>query len=498
VAKIKIDLDRKIGRVDRKLFGGFIEHLGRCIYGGVYDEGSSLSDLQGFRLDVMEAIRALRVPILRWPGGNFASGYHWQDGIGARDQRPARMNLSWHSEESNRFGTDEFIAYCRMLDAEPYLCINMGTGTLDEAQAWVEYCNGTGNTYWANLRRQHGHADTYQVRYWALGNEMYGEWQIGALTAEEYVRRAKEFAKVMKWTDPSIKLVSCGRSGWTNWDRTALEGLAPFIDYHSIHLYTGANEYYSNVFGPHQAERALEICRAMIEQVCYEQRVAHPIKVVYDEWNVWFRAVDPATLLEEQYDLSDALAVATFLNIFTRHCDTVGMANLAQLVNVIAPIITRPDGLFLQTIYHPIWLYANLSLEVALDVYVECDLYELPPETEAAAAKWPNRAADLGPFKLLDVSATCDPDGHEVALAVVNRDRDTDHTATMQFNGGMAVGVDVHDVNGASPETRNAFEAPTAVKNQQRPLDLSGQSFDYTFPAHSVTMLRFRIDEQWG
>ena len=175
MAKIKIDLDRTLGRVERSLFGGFIEHLGRCIYGGLYEEGAALSDQHGYRVDVMEAIRALRIPVLRWPGGNFASGYHWQDGIGPLEQRPRRMNLSWHSEESNRFGVNEFLRYCRLIAAEPYLCVNMGTGTLDEAQAWVEYCNGTGDTYWANLRRQHGHAEPYQVHYWGLGNEMYGE-----------------------------------------------------------------------------------------------------------------------------------------------------------------------------------------------------------------------------------------------------------------------------------------------------------------------------------
>src|ERR1051326_4699749 len=287
MAKIKIDLDRTLGRVDRKLFGGFIEHLGRCIYGGVYDESSPLSDVHGYRTDVMDALRALRLPVLRWPGGNFVSGYHWQDGIGPVEQRPRRMNLSWHAEESNRFGTDEFLRYCRLIDAEPYLCVNMGTGMLDEAQAWVEYCNGTGDTYWANLRRQHGHPDPYQVRYWGLGNEMYGDWQIGALTPQAYVERAREFAKVMKWTDPGIKLVSCGQSGWNAWDRIVLEGLAPHIDFHSIHLYTGAFEHYSNVFSAHQAERALDICQALIEQVRYEQHIAHPIKIAYDEWNVW-------------------------------------------------------------------------------------------------------------------------------------------------------------------------------------------------------------------
>ena len=490
MAKIKIDLDRMIGHVDRNVFGGFIEHLGRCIYGGIYEEGSALSDAQGYRTDVMDAIRALRVTILRWPGGNFASGYHWQDGIGPLEQRPRRMNLSWHAEESNRFGTDEFLRYCRLVGAEPYLCVNMGTGTLDEAQAWVEYCNGTGDTHWPNLRRQHGHAAPYQVRYWGLGNEMYGEWQIGALSPEAYVSRAREFAKVMKWTDPTIKLVSCGQSGWNAWDRIVLEGLAPSIDFHSIHLYTGAFEHYSNVFAPHLAERALQICTAMIEQVRYEQHIAHPIKVAYDEWNVWFREQPP---LEEQYDLSDALAVATYLNIFIRHCGTLGMANLAQLVNVIAPIFTKPNGLFLQAIYHPFWLYANLSQEIALDVYVECEQYQLAPETEAAAASWwTNRVADLGPFNLLDVTATCDPARSQITLGVVNRDREAAHTAAVQFADGVVVALDVHEISGEHPGTRNSFEHPQAVSVQQRPLDSEGQSFDYTFPAHSITVLRFQ------
>lgn len=179
MARIKLDPDRRIGELDRRVFGGFVEHLGRCIYGGVFDEGSSLSDERGYRRDVLAAAKDLRIPILRWPGGNFVSGYHWTDGIGARDERPRKMDLAWSTEESNRFGTDEFIEYCRMLGAEPYICVNMGTGTMDEAQAWVEYCNGTGDTYWANLRRENGHEEPYNVRYWGLGNEMYGEWQIG-------------------------------------------------------------------------------------------------------------------------------------------------------------------------------------------------------------------------------------------------------------------------------------------------------------------------------
>src|SRR6266446_5077680 len=352
MARIGIDLERRIGTVDRRIFGQFIEHLGRCIYGGVYDEGSPLADARGFRRDVLDATRPLRIPILRWPGGDFVSGYHWLDGVGPVDDRPRRGGLAWHAEESNRFGTNEFIRYCRALGTEPYICVNMGTGSMDEAQAWVEYCNGTGNTHWANLRRKHGHPEPHGVRYWGLGNERYGGWQIGALNAEDYTKRAIEFAKVMKWTDSTIQLVSCGKNGWDDWDRVVLEGLARYIDFHSIHIYTGSSDYYSNVLAPHQAERAIEICQALIERVRYTQRIEHPISIAYDAWHVWFRTQnDTHPGLEEIYTLSDALAVATYLNSFIRHCRSVSIANYAQLVNVIAPIFTSKQGLFLQTIY---------------------------------------------------------------------------------------------------------------------------------------------------
>src|SRR5438552_17209128 len=227
-AHVKIDTERAIGDIDPKSYGNFIEHLGRCIYGGVFEEGSPLSDANGFRRDVLDAVRPLRVPILRWPGGNFVSGYHWLDGVGPVADRPRRSDLAWFAEESNRFGTNQFIEYCRLLGTEPYICVNMGSGTMDEAQAWVEYCNGTGNTSWANLRRQHGHPEPYRVRYWGLGNEMYGGWQIGNMNAHDYVKKARAFAMVMKRTDPSIQLIGCGQNGWSEWDEITLNGLAEF------------------------------------------------------------------------------------------------------------------------------------------------------------------------------------------------------------------------------------------------------------------------------
>jgi alpha-L-arabinofuranosidase len=497
MAKIGIDLDRRIGTVDRRIFGNFIEHLGRCIYGGVFEEGSRLSDERGFRRDVLDAVRPLRIPILRWPGGNFVSGYHWLDGVGPRAERPRRMDLAWFAEESNRFGTDEFIQYCRAINTDPYICVNMGSGTMDEAQGWVEYANGAGNTHWANQRRRNGHAEPYRVTHWGLGNEMYGGWQIGALDAENYVKKARTFAMVMKRTDPNIALVSCGQNGWNPWDQIVLEGLAPVVDYHSIHLYTGHSDYYVNVFQPHQAERAVRICETTIERVRYNQRIPHPISIAFDEWNVWYRTrshEDRVAGIEERYDLADALAVATYLNIFIRHCRIVRIANFAQLVNAIAPIFTNPQGLFLQTIYHPLRLYAEQTREVALDVYVDSETYDLSPVQEEGGVGRRVQVADLGPFKLLDASATCDPAGRRVTLAVVNRDKDRAHETTIQFTGGSVVSdVEVAEVNGAGPHATNSFDQTDAVSVREHRMNVGGSRLEYTFPAHSVTLLRFAL-----
>jgi alpha-N-arabinofuranosidase len=497
MARIGIDLSRGIGNVDRRIFGNFIEHLGRCIYGGVFDEGSPLSDANGYRLDVLDAVRPLRVPILRWPGGNFVSGYHWLDGVGPVADRPRRSELAWYAEESNRFGTNEFIRYCRVIGAEPYICVNMGTGTMDEAQAWVEYCNGTGNTSWANLRRTHGYPEPHRVHYWGLGNEMYGGWQIGSLSAADYVTKARTLALVMKRTDPTIELIGCGHNGWSDWDATVLEGLAPIIDYHSIHLYTGHPDHYTTVFQSHQAERAVRICEALIERVRHAQRIARPIHIAFDEWNVWYRTrshEDRVGGVEERYNLSDALAVATYLNGFIRHCRTVRLANFAQLVNAIAPIFTNARGLFLQTIYHPLRLYAEHTLETALDVHVDCPTYDLPPGREDEGDGRVHHVADLGPFAMLDASATCDVAAGTLTLFVVNRDRDRSHATTIGLAGAEISGaVQVSEVNGPDVAAMNSFEHPDVIGARERRLEPGGGKLEYDFPAHSLSVLRMRL-----
>jgi len=433
VIEVAIDSRRRLGALDRRVFGGFIEHLGRCIYGGLYEEGSPLADERGFRLDVLEMLKELRISVLRWPGGNFVSNYHWQDGIGPKDARPVRPELAWGGTESNRFGTDEFIEYCDALCAEPYICFNMGSGSLEEALAWVEYCNSERATYWADRRRAGGHERPYDVRWWGLGNEIYGAWQVGAMSAEEYVAEATRWARAIKMIDPAARLVSCGELGWSDWDARVIDGMAGLVDLHSIHLYTGSEDYWTNVLAPHAAERAIETASVLLRRAAYLQRLPSPPRIVYDEWNVWFRSMTGG--LEERYVFSDALAVGLFLNILVRRCADVAMANLAQLVNAIAPIVTTPERAVAQPIFYPFMLASRGHLEVALDVVVNGPTVEAPAEQ---LSRWPHRVRDLGPFQVLDATSTSDVAGRRLAVTLVNRSTETEAIRLCLRQGGIA------------------------------------------------------------
>lgn len=481
MTRIAVDPGRLIGRLDRNVFGGFVEHLGRCIYGGIYDEGSRLADARGFRIDVLALLRDLRLGVLRWPGGNFASNYHWADGIGPKDARPRRPELAWGGEESNRFGSDEFLGYCAELGAEPYICLNMGTGSLSEALAWVEYCNGSGQTGWARRRRANGRDSPYRVRYWGLGNEMYGDWQVGALSAEEYVRTATRWARAIKMLDPDAVLVSCGNNGWDDWDRVVIDGLASLAGLHSVHLYTGSDDYWTNVLQPHQAERAIRCARALIERAAYAQQIARPPRIAYDEWNVWFRT-DGAPL-EERYTFPDALAVATYLNIFVRNCHWVAMANLAQLVNAIAPVVTTPQAAVVQPIYYPLLLHAQAALDIAVDVHV--DGPTVSPPGPGHHSRWPHQVADLGPFTLVDAAATVSADRRRLTLTLVNRNPDQPETTQIvlrdhAFDGAAQIRTLTADP-GSRPlpdvEGTRLSEGSEASRTQTVTLTLPAQSF---------------------
>jgi alpha-L-arabinofuranosidase len=487
VTRVSVDLRRPLGHLDRRVFGGFVEHLGRCIYGGLYDEGSPLADERGFRRDVLALLKDLKVSVLRWPGGNFVSNYHWADGIGTKDERPERPDLAWGGTESNRFGTDEYIEYCRALGAEPYICLNMGSGTLEEALAWVEYCNDRRHTYWADRRRANGHEEPYGVQWWGLGNEIYGDWQVGAMSADEYVAEATRWGRAIKRIDPEARLVSCGELGWTDWDRTVIEGLAPLVDLHSLHIYTGSTDYWTDVLAPLAAERAIDVAAAALTRAAYNRRLTRPPRLVYDEWNVWFREMTGA--LEERYVFADALAVGTYLNVFVRKCRWVAMANLAQMVNAIAPIVTTPETAVVQPIYYPILLQAAGHLDDAIDTFVDGPTVPVPT---GHLTRWPHRVDDLGPFPLIDAAATASTDRGRTAVSLVNRSESAERVEIVLRDGTFDGPARLQTVTGTTrrspvPDVEEAdlTEGTETPDGRTLVIELPPQSF--TFVEAAVT-----------
>src|SRR5690349_2699293 len=486
-ARIKIDTERAIGDIDSKLYGNFIEHLGRCIDGGVFEEKSPLADANGYRRDVLDAAKKLHVSILRWPGGNFSSNYHWRDGIGPRDQRPPRLEMAWGTVESNRFGTHELLNYTEMLGAEPYICTNLGTGTWDEAQQWVEYCNSSEDTSMTRLRRQNGRRDPWKVTYWGLGNEIDGPWQMGHRSADDYGKFALEAAKLMKFTDPNVKLVAAGSSNfgpgsdWTGWNRAILEYLKNHADYLSLHTYVGntQNDYGDFLASSIELASRIKTAEGIIDAALSGVRDRR-IYIAWDEWNVWYRARGNSQrgrrILEEHYNLEDALVVATFLNTFVKHAHIVKIANMAQLVNVIAPIFTNKNGLFLQTIYYPLHLFANNTKGKALDLFVD-------------SPKYKSRRFDDIPY--LDASA-----GYEngsLVLNVVNRHPDQAIATEFELEDKQFSGVvDATEVNGPDVKAENNFDS-VAVKPVPRPATAQGKTMHYSFPPHSYTMIRAKL-----
>jgi alpha-N-arabinofuranosidase len=495
-ARIKIDTERVVGKVDPALFGNFTEHLGRCIYGGIFEEGSPLSDSAGYRKDVQEAVRNLGVSVLRWPGGNFVSGYNWKDGVGPRDQRPARPDLAWGSLESNRFGTDEFLEYCNRVGAEPYICINAGLGSLDDARQWVEYTNEKRDTYWAQQRRKNGHAEPYGVKYWGLGNEIDGPWQLGHKSAEDYAKFALEAAKAMRRVDDSILLIASGSSNfnadWIGWNRTVLDTLKNDINFLSLHTYIGnqANDLERFLAVSRDLEDRIAVVQGQIRAAQITQTNHHPIYIAFDEWNVWYRTVVSGgefaigrTGLEEQYNYEDALAMSVFFNAFFRHADIVHMANLAQLVNVIAPIYANKKGMFLQTIYFPVLEYGKQRGNLALDALVESPEYQ--PEGGG------RKVTDL------DVSTTYDPSGHYVFVNVLNRSASRDLTATIQnVTGRPGAQAEIWRMDQPDLKTTNSVEDDKKVRptTKAEALNINGNSFVYKFPKHSLTILKVRLN----
>jgi len=493
-ARVLVDPWRTLGQLDRNVFGGFVEHLGRCVNGGLFEEGSRLSDERGFRKDVLDLLRPLRLSVLRWPGGNFASNYHWKDGLGPRASRPTRTELAWGGVEANHFGTDEFLAYCAELGVAPYICLNMGTGTLSEALDWVEYCNSATKSYWAEQRRANGHEEPYGVTYWGLGNEMYGDWQVGQLSAPEYAAQAVRWARAIRRIAPEARLVSCGWDGWSDWDRTVIDALAGLVDLHSLHLYTGSPDYWANVLSPHQAERAIAYTSTMLSQAAYKQKLGSVPHIAYDEWNVWYRTDDGT--LEERYDFADALAVATYLNIFVRNCNWVKMANLAQMVNAIAPIVTSAEGATKQPTYEPFRLCSEVALDEAIDVAVRAP--EVPAPEPTLPDRWGHRIADLGPFRVLDVAATTDGERRRISLTVVNRGQAELSTTEVVLRDASFAGHARFRLLTEKPGAKSAGPVPEIAQThlEEGWEDAEGSRLALTLPARSFCTIEAPIEAE--
>jgi len=423
-AHITLDPAYRIGVVDRRMFGSFVEHMGRCVYTGIYEPDHPTAGEQGFRGDVLNLVREMGPTIVRYPGGNFVSGYRWEDGVGPREHRPRRLDLAWRTLESNEVGVDEFAAWCRAADVEPMMAVNLGTRGAQEAADLLEYCNHVEGTALSDLRRSNGTKEPHDIKVWCLGNELDGPWQVGHKTAHEYGRLAAETARAMRMIDPGIELVACGSSNsamptFASWEATVLEHCYELVDYVSLHSYY---EPYDGDVGSFLAsgvdlDRAIDAIVATADHVGARLRSRKRLRLSVDEWNVWYQQhfdgqahleyVERRALIEDNYDVTDAVVVGSLLITLLRHADRVGIACQAQLVNVIAPILTRAGGpAWRQTVFHPFAQAARLARGDVLRVEPQVETYD---------------SARFGDVPLVDVTATLDPDSGAVTVFAVNR-----------------------------------------------------------------------------
>ena len=495
-----LDHRRTIGALGPNVYGSFLEHLGRAIYEGIYQPGSKLSDARGFRTDVTDEIRKMRVPIIRYPGGNFVSGYNWLDGVGPKPRRPRTLDKAWNSIESNQFGTNEFMTWCKAAGTQPLMGLNFGTGSAEDAAALVEYCNVEKGTKWSDLRREHGIAEPYRVQHWCLGNEMDGPWQIGHMTASEYGMKAADAGRQMRYVDPTVKLIACGSSNplmpsYLEWDREVLEQCYDYVDALSLHCYYGntqemtgsdSSKYLAlNLSMDKQISEAAAVC----DMVQGHKRSPKRLWLSFDEWNVWYRArngdamdgheKEAPHLLEEVYNLEDALLVGGFVNTLMRNANRVKVACLAQLVNVIAPIMTNESGIYRQTIYFPYLWALQYAKGQALDLLVQSPEYG---------------ASGMGEVPYLDIAGTIDPQDGTIALFILNRDLTNAHSVEINFQeNAPSQLVNSWVLTGTNLKAFNSFETPQNVAPQEflKPAS-SGSKSTLEVPPRSYTVLQWK------
>jgi alpha-L-arabinofuranosidase len=490
--------------LDPRVLGAFLEHLGRAIYTGVYEPDSPLADKNGFRTDVIEQVKGMAVPIMRYPGGNFVSGYNWLDGVGPKNQRPTVLERAWNSLETNQFGTNEFMDWCKLVNTEPLLGFNLGTGTPEQAVAYVEYCNVDKGTKWSELRRSHGYEQPHNVRYWCMGNEMDGPWQMGHMPAREYGRIARDSAQQIRVIDEKLQLIACGSSN-TNmptylvWDREVLEECYDQVDGISLHNYYGNTPPLSGNSTARYLAMNLDMERQILEigAVCdYVQGLQKSPKrlwLSFDEWNVWYRArsgphVDgkrafAPRLLEEVYNLEDALLVGGFLNTLLRQSERVRVGCLAQIINVIAPLVTNETSVLRQSIYYPYAWALKYARGRVLDLQVQAETYPI-----VAGDLQPDFARnDQVPF--VDVVATLDPKNGQVCLLMLNRDLEGERELVLEWRDPTPTRVlACETLTGADVKAFNTFEQPQVVAPRALAPPAAGPSMTFKLPPRSYSV----------
>ncbi|WP_432118230.1 alpha-N-arabinofuranosidase [Streptomyces sp. bgisy032] len=498
-ARLTLDPGFRIGAVDRRLFGSFVEHMGRCVYSGIYEPGHPDADEHGFRTDVLDLTRELGVTTVRYPGGNFVSNYRWEDGVGPVQDRPARLDLAWRSVETNAFGLNEFMTWARKAGVEPMMAVNLGTRGVAEALQLLEYTNHPGGTALSDLRRDHGAADPHGVRMWCLGNEMDGPWQMGHKTAEEYGRLAAETARAMKRFDPDLELVACGSSNayidtFASWEAKVLEHTYEFADYISLHAYYEpvGDDLDSFLASGAEMDRMIDSIVATADHVAAKRRTGKKIKLSFDEWNVWYQSRFPGEtaldwreaprLIEDVYDVTDAVVVGSLLITLLRHADRVGAACQAQLANIIAPIMTEPGGTaWRQTIFHPFALTARHARGTVLRVEPQSPVID---------------TARYGEVPALWATATHDEENGEIALFAVNRCRDQALPLTVDLRPFPGSRVVEHLVL-TDPDTTAANTAEQPDRVRPRPVEgtkTDGEQLAVELPPVSWTMIRLATD----
>jgi len=503
-ARAVINQARYRADLDRRLLGAFLEHLGRAIYTGVYEPGSPLADKNGFRKDVIAEIKGMNVPIMRYPGGNFVSGYNWLDGVGPKDKRPTVLERAWNSLETNQFGTNEFMDWCKLVNTEPLLAFNLGTGTPEMAVAYVEYCNVDKGTKWSDLRRAHGYEQPHNVKYWCLGNEMDGPWQMGRTTAREYGRKTRDAARQIRVIDPTLQLIACGSSNtilptYLEWDRELLEECYDQVDGISLHNYYGNTPQLTGNSSARFLAMNLDMERQIheIAAVCdYVQGLRKSPKrlwLSFDEWNVWYRARGgrfangqrqfAPRLLEEEYNLEDALLVGGFVNSLLRQAERVRVGCIAQIVNVIAPLMTNATSVLRQSIYYPYAWALQYAHGRVLDLRVESDTY--PIKAEGLRADFARN--DDVPF--VDVVATLNPQNAQACLFMLNRDLESERELVLDWQSPSPTRVlACETLTGPDLKAVNTFEKPTLVAPKKLDAPKVGSKMTFKLPPRSYTV----------